>query len=73
MAIGTLAVLSISPEDSLYGEWSITALIFTLPVSIISFAYRYAESNSIIPVIIIQFVMFILTYFILVAFIKKKE
>jgi len=44
---------------------------FTFPVTFISFMYRFAESGSLIPVYIIQFFMFILTFGILSIFIRK--
>lgn len=72
VGIGTLAVCSIAGSDLLYGEWSLYALILTFPVTIISFGYRYAESNYLLPVLIIQLIMFLITFLTLSAFIKKK-
>ncbi|SMO70859.1 hypothetical protein SAMN06265171_105114 [Chryseobacterium rhizoplanae] len=68
---GTLAVCSAYGSDLLYGEWTLYALLITLPVSILSFAFRYAEPN-IFPVLLIQFIMFLITFFILSLFIKSK-
>jgi len=73
VGIGTLAVCSIAGGDPLYGEWSLYALIFTFPVTIISFAYRFAETDSLLPVLIIQLVMFILCYLLFTLFIKKVK
>jgi hypothetical protein len=72
VGIGTLSVCSISGSDLFYGEWSLYTLILTFPVTIISFGYRYAEPDYLIPVLIIQFIMFLITFLILSAFIKKK-
>ena len=73
VGIGTLAVCSVSPSDPLYGEWTTTALLVTWPVSVFSFAYRYAGSQSLFPVLLIQSVVFILTFVILGAFIKQDK
>ncbi|RXM51782.1 MULTISPECIES: hypothetical protein [unclassified Chryseobacterium] len=71
VGIGTLAVCSAYGSDFLYGEWTLYALVLTFPVSILSFAYRYADPN-IWPVLLIQFFMFLITFFILSLFIKSK-
>ena len=67
VGIGTLAVCSIYPKDLFYGNWSLIVLLITFPVTIISFGYRYAEADSLLPVFMIQSVMFILTYLILIS------
>jgi hypothetical protein len=71
--LGTLSVCSIYPKDLFYGEWSLFCLIITFPVSIISFVYRYAESNLLYPVFIIQLIMFFLTFNILSLVVKEKN
>ncbi|MEJ5102602.1 MULTISPECIES: hypothetical protein [Chryseobacterium] len=71
VGIGTIGVCSAYRSDLLYGEWTLYALLITLPVSILSFAYRYADPN-IFPVLFIQFIMFLITFFILSLFIKSK-
>ncbi|MCF6139901.1 hypothetical protein L1S34_01230 [Flavobacterium sp. K77] len=72
VGIGTLSVCSISGSDLFYGEWSLYALILTFPVTIISFAYRYAASDYLIPVLIIQSIMFLITFSIFAAIFKEK-
>ncbi|WP_395063532.1 hypothetical protein [Flavobacterium sp.] len=72
VAIATLSVCSIYPDDFFYGEWSLIGLVVTFPVSIISFGYRFAESNLLYPVFIIQLVMFFITFLFLSFFIKDK-
>jgi len=67
VGIGTLAICNVAGGDWLYGEWTIYALLITFPVTIISFGYRYAETEYLIPVLLIQFVMFILTFFFLIS------
>lgn len=73
VGLGTLAVCSIYGSDPLYGEWSLYALLLTFPVAFFSFMYRYAESDFLLPVFIIQFIVFLCTFFILSLFIKKKN
>jgi hypothetical protein len=72
VGFGTLTVCSMYGSDPLYGEWSLYALLLTFPVAFFSFLYRYAEPNSLIPVLIIQFIMFLATFFVLSFFVKKK-
>jgi len=73
VGIGTLAVCSAYGGDLLYGEWTLYALLFTFPVTFLSFIYRYAEPDFLLPVLIIQFMMFLLTFFILALFIKGRK
>ena len=44
-----------------WGDWIRNSFWATLPVSCISFAYRYAEPNSYFPIFLIQLGIFILT------------
>ena len=62
---GTLAVCNVAGRDLFYGDWVLYILSLTFPVTIISFGYRYAETDFLLPVLIIQFVMFILTFLFL--------
>lgn len=62
--IGLVAILGISPVDPFYWKWSVALLLFTFPVTIISFAYRYVVSEPIYPVLIIQFIMLAISLFI---------
>ena len=71
VSIGTLSVCSVYPKDNFNGDWSLYGLLLTFPVSIISFGYRYADSESLFPVFIIQIVMLIITFLVLRIFIKK--
>ncbi|WP_404985436.1 hypothetical protein ACI513_19735 [Chryseobacterium sp. M5] len=73
VGLGTTAVCSVYGSDFLYGEWAGYVLLITFPVSFFSFMYRYAESDFLLPVFIIQFIVFLCTFFILSLFIKKKN
>ena len=73
VVLSTLSVCSIYPADPFYGDWSLFGLIITLPVSVISFGYRYAESKILYPVFIIQTVMFVFTFIIVGKFLKPKK
>jgi hypothetical protein len=72
VGLATFSICSIYPDDLFYGQWSLIGLLITFPVSIISFGYRYAEADSLYPILIIQLVMFILTFLILSTFIKDN-
>ena len=71
VGIGTLAICNSYGSDPLYGDWTIYTVLFTFPVTIFSFIYRFAESGNLIPIYIIQFIMFILTFGVLSIIIKK--
>lgn len=71
VSIGTLSVCSLYPKDYFYGDWSLYGLLFTFPVSIISFGYRYCDAESLLPIFFIQTIMFVITFLILSIFIKK--
>ncbi len=73
VGLGTLSVCSVYPDDMFYGDWSLYVLLITFPISIISFGYRYAEANLLIPVFVIQLIMFFLAYFLLSSFLKNKK
>lgn len=70
VGIGTISVCSVYPSDSFYGEWSWWGIFVTLPVSIISFMYRYADAGSLIPVFIIQIIMVYPTYLVFKSIMK---
>lgn len=73
VSLGTLSVCSIYPKDLFYGDWSLYGLLLTFPVSVVSFGFRYAESNLLYPVFIIQLIMLSITFFLLSLFIKDKK
>jgi hypothetical protein len=61
VGIGTLSVCALYPHDILYcGDWMAFLFIFTLPVSIFSFAYRFTEADILYPVFIIQGVVLLI-------------
>ena len=73
VAFGTLSVCSVYPHDLLFGEWSLYGLLMTFPVTILSFGFRYAEPNQLLPVFLIQLTMVLPTFLVLSIFIKDKK
>ena len=74
VGLGTLAVCSIYPADTFFfGGWAIFGMIFTFPVSIISFGYRYANADSLGAVFVIQAIMLALTYAVVVSYLLRKN
>lgn len=71
VSIGTLSVCSVYPGDYFYGDWSLYGLLLTLPVSILSFGYRYGDAESLFPICSIQLIMFAITFLIVRTFIRK--
>jgi len=60
--LGTFAICSAFPHDLFYGRWALWAAIFTLPINLLSFAYRFGESHIYWPVLCIQVIMIIPCY-----------
>lgn len=61
------------PKSCLYGDWVPYALFFTLPVSVLSFGIRYSGMDSeILIVVVIQLIMFLLTWYLLYRLLKNR-
>jgi hypothetical protein len=73
VGLGTLSVCSVFPADTFFGSWSAVGLLLTFPVTLVSFAYRFIEPRIIYPIFIIQFIMFIIVFSALSAYIKIKK
>lgn len=74
---GTLSVLSMYPDNLLYGEWVLWGLLLTLPANVISFGILYAEPphqlTIIVVVILIQIIIFLLIGKLLFKLLFKKQ
>lgn len=69
--IALISLFGCYPKDIFYNEYSIVGILFTLPISFISFGFRYAERDSEFIVIGIQFCIFLI--FLLIYFFLKKH
>jgi hypothetical protein len=70
--LGTIAVLSLYPSTPLHGDWAYWALFLTFPVTVISFTVMYAESDATTIVLIVQVVMFLITWRIFYSTFPKR-
>jgi apolipoprotein N-acyltransferase len=70
VGIGTLWIFTSFGGDAIYFEWPLP-IIITLPVTVISFAIRSGVSDYVIVVIIVQLIMFYLTYRFSLKLIRK--
>lgn len=61
--LGLISILGIYPGDFLYWDGNVYLSLITMPITIISFGYRYGTSDPIYPVFIIQFIMLVITLF----------
>jgi len=68
--IGLVTILGLYPSDPFYWDGSILMLLFTLPITIISFGLRYFSSDILLPVIV-QIATLALTLFIADCVVKK--
>ena len=73
VGIGTLSICAVYPHDALWcGDWIMFPLLFTLPVTFISFGYRFAEADVLYPVFIIQAVVLLICLGIAFLICKNK-
>ena len=74
VGFATLALFSMYPSSNLSGDWTIFAIFFTFPVSVVSFGVRYMGiDNEILIVTTIQLIMFLLTWYLSYRFLKGKK
>lgn len=71
VSLGGIVSCSLYPTDPLNGSWWFWGWIVTLPVNLISFAFRYTDDISYSSVIIIQAIMFIPTFKLFSLIVKK--
>jgi hypothetical protein len=68
--LGTFVICNVYPADPFYGSWVVYGYFFTLPISIISYGYRYVASEPLYPVFIIQSVVLIVSLFVVDTIVK---
>jgi hypothetical protein len=71
VSFGGLLACSMYPNDPLNGGWWFFSWIITIPVNILSSAYRATVSQNYFPVLIIQLIMLIPTFVVFAQQIKK--
>lgn len=71
VTLGGVVACSLYPDDTLNGDWWFIGWIITLPVNIISVSYR-AFADDYLPVIIIQFIVLIPTFYLVSIVMTKK-
>jgi len=72
VGIGTLSICASYPHDILWsGDWVVFPVLFTFPVTITSFVYRFVEADILYPVFIIQSITLIISLFIADLIVKK--
>ncbi|WP_212003251.1 hypothetical protein [Chitinophaga sp. HK235] len=64
--------LHLYPDNLFYGEWVMWMLLFTLPINFISWGVLYGDPNQHIIMIFVQFVVFLLTGWVLFRLIFKR-
>jgi hypothetical protein len=73
VTLGGIVACSLYPDDPLNGGWWFWGWLITLPVNIISFAYRSTASQNYFPVLVIQLIMLIPTFIIVSRLIAKRN
>lgn len=71
--IGLITVSSIMGSDPYYGDWTIWMSILTFPIIIVSFIYRYIQTEPLYPIFIIQSIVLILTLYLGDFIIRKTN
>jgi len=73
VGLGTLATLSVFPDNLFYGGWVIWAVLVTLPVNAFSLGVLYGGvPNQYLIVACVQSVMFLLTGWLLFRLVFKR-
>jgi hypothetical protein len=70
--LALITVLGLFPKDIFYWENNDLIIFITFPISLISFGYRYGQSEPIYPVFIIQAVMFAISWILLITLPNRK-
>ncbi len=73
VVLGTVAVLSGYPSSPLYGEWVSTALLLTLPVSVISFGIAFADATAFWSVLMVQLIVLLIFWRIVFKIMYKRK
>jgi hypothetical protein len=72
VGFATIALFSMYPESLLHGDWAFISVFITFPVSILSFGVIYGGAeNSQLIILVIQIVMFLLTWYLLYRSFKR--
>ena len=74
VGFATIALFSMYPESLFHGDWAFLSMLFTFPVSVLSFGCIYSSGESATLIVIaIQTVMFLLTWYVLYRIMKQKK
>ena len=68
-----ISILGMYPGDFLYWDGNVYLSIFTMPIIIISFSYRFVSSDPIYPIFIIQFIMLVITLFMGDSIVRRRK
>ncbi len=71
VGLSTIALLSMYPDSCFHGDWIIYVLFFTFPVSIISFGILYGAVVNRAVILVIQIIMFFITWYIVYKNLNK--
>jgi hypothetical protein len=71
--IGLISLLGLQPKDPFYWDWSVLFLIFTFPITIISFGYRFFQAEPIYPIFIIQVIVLFISLYVTNLIMKYKR
>lgn len=74
VGFATIALFSMYPGSLLHGDWTLMSLLVTFPVSILSFGLIYSGvKNSQLVILVVQIVVFLLTWHLSYRFLKKEN
>lgn len=74
VGFATISLFSMYPESFLHGDWTLMSLLITFPVSILSFGLIYSGIENVqLIILVIQIVMFLLTWYLSYRFLKRKK
>jgi len=72
VGFATISPLGLPHDSPLYWESSIFGVFITFPVSLLSFGIMYYEAGHYILVLMVQFVMFLLFWYLVYRYMRKR-
>jgi len=72
VGFATISLLGLPHDSPLYWEYSIFGVFITFPVSLLSFGIMYSEAGHYILVLMVQFVMFLLFWYLVYRYMRKR-
>jgi len=72
VGVGTICALGLYPDSFFHSDFSLIGILITMPVSFLAFGIAYSESDSYLLILIVQFIVFLIFWYLIYRYMKKK-